>query len=884
MHITRIELENIKSYTDAHFELTTGTTAITGENGAGKTTLIEAIAWTLFDHLDYKKDEFMRRGTKKGSARVSFVSSSDEREYTVYRDTGTGYYVFDPRLRLRVADKKEEVLRFLWQHLGVEPGTDLSMLFRQAIGVPQGTYTAIFLAPATERKRTFDTLIKVEEYRRGSEILLDTKRYLDNQMSELNVRIARSEGEIADVDTVEQELSQTMDQINALSADIALVSAAIGSKTDSVNRLDEKLAELESLRRDLAEASAALKHTNFVFLQAVQEQDSAAAAAKILASVEDGRAKHLATIGSLRQLDDRLAEQSRLRREFDQLQADMVNFTLQTRTLEEKLKNIDAAKESSPILISAAEQQQQIEIRLQTSRIEFAAANAAADELARVNQRLADLRTRFAERSTRLKAAELDLPLAADVERLQKEENAAVAQLAQLRAALERDEKFQSEIKNGLCPILSQRCLNLKDGETLENYVASQFTEYKEEIAAVENRKADLAVKLVRSRQAERSSASIDDLRSEVEATKAEGTRIKAEAEALEAKTASRPAIEASIKADEELIKQLGDPRAQLRSVEAQIAEGPEIQDRLKLIAAENADLLDKRSKVERSLALHDGLDAERSALAAERDRTLEAYQTYLANETVAANLVSATEKADRLAADLERIEAAAAIAQKKFSDAETGYDANFHSSEKELLRKAEQERTALSVRLEGSEKDRARLQQRIERFAEIRLAVRDEYREKEKVGRVSDAVTFIRDTLKEAAPKVAKNYVYHVSAEANQTFREITGDPERTLRWTEEYAIMLEEKGYERPFASLSGGEQMAAALSVRLSLLKQLSDIRIAFFDEPTTNLDAERRENLADQISRITNFDQILVISHDDTFEGYMDSEITIENERS
>ena len=107
--------------------------------------------------------------------------------------------------------------------------------------------------------------------------------------------------------------------------------------------------------------------------------------------------------------------------------------------------------------------------------------------------------------------------------------------------------------------------------------------------------------------------------------------------------------------------------------------------------------------------------------------------------------------------------------------------------------------------------------------------------------------------------------------------FREITGNAEHTLKWTDDYGIALEEGGYDRPFQSLSGGEQMAAALSVRLALLKQLSDIRIAFFDEPTTNMDAERRERLAEQIGRISFFEQLFVISHDDTFEGYMDNEI-------
>ena len=80
MHITRIELENIKSYAGSAFDFSRGTTAITGDNGSGKTTLIEAIAWTLFDLLDYKKEDFVRRGAKKGVVRITFESGLDERQ------------------------------------------------------------------------------------------------------------------------------------------------------------------------------------------------------------------------------------------------------------------------------------------------------------------------------------------------------------------------------------------------------------------------------------------------------------------------------------------------------------------------------------------------------------------------------------------------------------------------------------------------------------------------------------------------------------------------------------------------------------------------------------------------------------------------------------
>src|SRR6476469_1083560 len=213
MHISKVELENIKSHIDSKFEFSRGTTAITGRNGAGKTTIIEAIAWTLFDLLDYKKEDFVRRGAKKGIAKVTFESGLDEREYMVYRDTMTGYNVFDPRLGNRISDKREEVTRFLWQHLGLEPGTDLKALFKEAVGVPQGTLTAIFLGTPLERKSTFDRLLKVEEYRQAAEKLRETSRFIDSSINTINVSISRAEGELARYDLVSEEQSSLSRQV-----------------------------------------------------------------------------------------------------------------------------------------------------------------------------------------------------------------------------------------------------------------------------------------------------------------------------------------------------------------------------------------------------------------------------------------------------------------------------------------------------------------------------------------------------------------------------------------------------------------------------------------------------------------------------------------------
>jgi len=65
MRITKVELKNIKNYSDPPpFEFGPGIVAICGPNGSGKTTILEAIGWVLFDHLSYSRGNFVKNGEK----------------------------------------------------------------------------------------------------------------------------------------------------------------------------------------------------------------------------------------------------------------------------------------------------------------------------------------------------------------------------------------------------------------------------------------------------------------------------------------------------------------------------------------------------------------------------------------------------------------------------------------------------------------------------------------------------------------------------------------------------------------------------------------------------------------------------------------------------
>jgi exonuclease SbcC len=880
MHITKVELENIKSHAEATFEFERGTTAITGENGAGKTTIIEAVAWTLFDLLDYKKDDFVRRGEKKGSARVTFESGLDERLYTVYRDTGTGYYVFDPALGTRIADKKEEVSRFLWQHLGVEPGTDLESLFRRAIGVPQGTFTAIFLETPAERKRAFDKLLKVEEYRQGAEELLRTARFIEQQIQGVIVKIARAEGEIARMESIESEHKMFAERSSALSKEVDDIRDLFGRKRSVVSLLDETELRVSSLRSAHDELKSEVQRFEIELKHSENEVKQAKAASEAIQAARPDAEKHAAALGRQKELERERTTRENLRLELSKTETALARVVSEQKHIQERLENIQNAHAELESLAPKAVEQEQLEREVLGLRQLVAQGREKKTQIASLETRLDRFRHSFSENRKELAEIEAKVKDATDFDWLRKRDAEIVQNIARFKAELDRDLQFQKEIKNGLCPILSQKCLNLKEGETLEGFVKSQFVEIKARISALELEHSKTTTALKESREADNSKARKVTLEKRGEEITDEGKRTREEKDHLEKEIADLPEIEKKLLAADSQLVSLDNPKARIKALENDISREGELRQNMSKIE-QNLERLesDRRIQTEQleSYKDLDSLIAEANEIV---DATAKAHSTVLANEGAAASLVEREQSHAQAENLVNESRAKLAAANEELTLAAKDYDRERHLVERVELQDLQQRQAELRATFEAAKRREDELAAELNRLTEIRRSMQTEFRERERHEATAEATEFIRTTLKEAAPLVARNYVYRVSLEANQMFREISGNAEQTLKWGEDYGIFLEEAGHDRPFISLSGGEQMAAALSVRLALLKQLTDIRIAFFDEPTTNMDAERRENLAQQIGRIGHFDQLFVISHDDTFDGYVDNVLAVE----
>jgi exonuclease SbcC len=66
-------------------------------------------------------------------------------------------------------------------------------------------------------------------------------------------------------------------------------------------------------------------------------------------------------------------------------------------------------------------------------------------------------------------------------------------------------------------------------------------------------------------------------------------------------------------------------------------------------------------------------------------------------------------------------------------------------------------------------------------------------------------------------------------------------------------------------------------------LAMIGEFSQLKFCIFDEPTYGVDAESRQRLADailQLQTAAGFDQLLLVSHDDSFEGKIEHTVLMQ----
>ncbi|PXF58332.1 MAG: hypothetical protein C4B59_13465 [Candidatus Methanogaster sp.] len=344
MWINSVELKNIKSYKHAIIPFERGINGISGENGAGKTTILESVGFALFNYSPVKqnvKRYFLRKGAKSGEVRVNVVAS-DGLEYVVVKPISGEYRVLSQIGQLAVGTS--DVLDWIVENLfddKIRP-QELASIFQNTVGVPQGTFTSAFRLTAAPRKKEFDRILKVDEYRTAFDNLSDVAKIVKNEIDDLDKRHHELKGSTANYGELKARFGHEIGRVSKIQREIDELTkhlAQLGIKKDDLGKKKESIdsirLEIEKLERDVKDLE---KH----LVTAKKQLEEAIAAENVLEETKELKEEYLKSHNKLEGLEGEKKKRDRLNEQRLKQEGKIKQMELELekkKTLSEELEN-----------------------------------------------------------------------------------------------------------------------------------------------------------------------------------------------------------------------------------------------------------------------------------------------------------------------------------------------------------------------------------------------------------------------------------------------------------------------------------------------------------------------------------------------------------------
>jgi exonuclease SbcC len=323
------------------------------------------------------------------------------------------------------------------------------------------------------------------------------------------------------------------------------------------------------------------------------------------------------------------------------------------------------------------------------------------------------------------------------------------------------------------------------------------------------------------------------------------------------------------LEAERAALAELNDPRSEQTRFRGIADQRPGVETEQQRLEYAKAALEGRHQKQEQALQAYAGLEQVLAEVNECLEQNKKTYQAYLANQKTASVHVQRLEFLETIRGQHTAQTALCAKLDTEWQAAQARYDAEQHAQLRNEIEQLGHEIARLDAQLDEWHRRHNELESEILQLRQQQVILDASRQELARLNHLAEVLKFVREGIRQAGPQVVRQRVKAISHSADRIFQDIIEAPSLRLSWDETYAIKVFCRREERLFNQLSGGEQMAAAIAVRLALMIQMSDLRILFLDEPTANLDDTRRDKLADRITSLEGLQQIFVITHDDAF---------------
>lgn len=878
MQIVKVRLNNFKSYTENSIKFCEGVISIAGENEAGKSSILDAIGFALFDFNKFQNvKQMIRAGAKNGKIEVTF-RLNDERDYKVIRGVGhSKYEIYDLETNITIATDATNSKQWLAEQFGFKDTTELKVFFENVIGVPQGRIASDFLQTGSTRASIFNPILRTEEYKKAFNNSSHIPTFIDKKITNISKLLAGFEAKIQLLELVPEETKKKREDFQKTLRTIEKVKKAkirIGEELEVMEREEKKIQQFQHqinlLTKEYEGLQAQLNGKK-------GDLQKAKNAAVMIEKTQSGYNKTLKLDQKLKILDGAQLKRRELELLLNKSKIAHEKCETEIKGEEKKIKKIEGAEKENKALSKKKEKydatKSEIE-RLQGYKVKKAKIQSTLENL----QREYDGNVKEQEKLSRDVSQFGDLEKKRDESsQLQKDLDAIIQEKTSLKTKITLLEKNKEKAQDKICPIFEEEC----------PIVPSSFQSYfepeiKSKKASLEKLKGDhraIKKKLVPLKNIE---GELGSLRTKQESLQKMSHKtiptLVQQIEKQKEKGKEYSSIESQMNTLQNEQKTLEGDVSRFNANQLHINEKSSVQKTINILITTLEQTEHKKKELIEELKEFQDLDEKIEKVKSRKNDLESDYKNYLAHESQAKEVPSLIKKCERFSAQINTTQDQIKLHKENLATIEEKFDEKqleaLRGEKSEIVQKI----AALSEQKEQQEEQLEKLEAQLAQLNDLKDKVKTNKVEEKGLASDLELLKFIRTIYQDAGPKIIDIYTRRVSRMADGIFKNLTDDYSRELKWTSDFAVQTKRKGEVEDFIQFSGGKQMAAALAIRMALLR-LSNIDIAFFDEPTQNLDIGRRVRLAEALQNIKGFTQLFIISHDDTFDRTIENVIKI-----
>lgn len=922
MKINRIHLENYRIHDKLDVEFDSGINLLLGENGKGKSSILEAIGYALFDSelRGGNQREAIKYGKKSAKIEIEFTGIDGE-DYIVTRKIpgSTSIYKKDnPDFQLI---GKEDRIRELCGIKG-----DLKGIYDNVIVAKQNEFISSFKEKDNEREKIFNKVFNTDIYKK---IYEGYSRDAVNRY-EKDIEIERSSMEniaeiMEDPADIKEKLEFEKGRAKEYNSSLALLNEEKSKVKEFLNSYNALNIEIEKLTGEINALSESIKNKNEEFTKVANSIKESEISEKIvkenrekyeeyqkysqeinilkirkkeLEKIKEECLLYEKEINSLEKLNSeidgeiKVFENKKENNESLLLERKNKLFEIEKEIIDKKGKSVEYKSELSkitPLLIKLEEFEKKLEV----------GENNIKNFEIKLEEKLEDI-NKEKEKRKYLMSENLENQLS-ELEEHEKNKKLLEDEILKKDLLLKENEEAFEMLKTSYCPYLKEQCKNL-DGKNIDEYFKDKREKYIKEIEEKKNTVKEINNKLINKNEIMEKIIRLDTLSKEIdekevefiqEKLKLETGKSKIENEKLKLKNFK---LENNIESKEKLseikitLKTKIDSLDLLKSEEIKGGLEKEIENLNKNINIELKNIEEKKIVIKENIKT---LEEKRNFL---NENKIFSNELIIINTNIdklekktnslerssnlyLENYKKAMEK-NELEKNLENIKIIIENNQMKFKEKSTLLELkrkDIESIELEKIQKKDEEITSdieeIREKLGAVNSEVETLKKKLDEAKKYEELLKNKRKYLEKLNMKLELTKIFREKIKSMGKEVSKNMLKEIEILATENFRKITGRGEKIV-WSNEdknkYVVFLDGDRGELKFEQLSGGEQVAVAISIRGAMSELFTESKFSIFDEPTNNLDTERRRSLADSIGEILkNLEQSIIVTHDDTF---------------